>query len=202
MSQKVKYLFTIILFLFSFSSYSAESVWKESYSLQAKGEYEKAIKVLVKANVSGEYALLRYAYLNYLQGNYNTAINKYKQAIKLDPASIDAKLGVTLPLLAQKRWRQVKKYTLQILQQSHWNYTAHLRLMMAEQGMRSWDDLVTHAKQLAKVYPAAATPLVYLARAYAWKGKVRNAVTIYRKVLKRIPDHIEATQYIAKNSGH
>ncbi|HHO58917.1 MAG TPA: tetratricopeptide repeat protein [Thiotrichales bacterium] len=195
------YLTATLFFLLSFSAQADESVWQKSYALQAKGDYAGAANVLKAASTAGdEFSVLRLAYLSYLQGNYGDAIDRYQQAIDMNPESIDARLGITLPLMAQKRWKQVKHYCMQVLRQSHWHYTAHVRLMIAEEGLRNWADLASHASQLARVYPSDATALVYLARAHAWQGDTAAALTAYKQVLKRIPAHIEAGRYIAKNN--
>ena len=98
--------------------------------------------------------------------------------------------------MAQQRWRQVKSYSLQVLHLSHWNYTAHVRLMIAEEAMRNWSALDKHAAQLSRAYPSDATVFVYLARANAWQGDVAAAKAAYKKVLVRVPGHIEASDYM------
>ncbi|VAW61395.1 hypothetical protein MNBD_GAMMA09-753 [hydrothermal vent metagenome] len=191
----------ILLLLISSSAHSNETVWTQSLKLEAQKNYEQAAVVLTPLieNNSDEYALLRSAYLSYMQGEFNDSISQYLEAIDLNPKSIDARLGVTLPLIAQRRWRQVKRYTYEVLRQSHWNYTAHIRLLIAEEGMRNWKDLASHAKQIAEIYPSDATALVYLARANIWLSNTRAAINAYKEVLKRSPAHIEARQFIAVN---
>ncbi len=200
----VKKLTALILFFVSAmmtaTTYAGASVWEKSYQLALAGKYEQAASVIeTMADSGNEFAVLRYAYLLYLQGENADSISYYSKAIDLNPDSIDAKLGITLPLIAQKRWRQVKSYSLQVLRMSHWNYTAHVRLMIAEEGLRKWDSLAEHAAQLAKAYPSDATALVYLARAQAWQGDVAAAKAAYRKVLVRVPGHIEASAYLKNN---
>ncbi len=195
---------SIILFfsliLLSLNCTAGNTAWKKSYQLEAQGKFKDAASQLIPlVQKNNEYALLRTAYLYYMQRDYGSSIEYYSQAIKLAPKSIDAKLGITLPLMAQQRWRQVKFYTLQVLKQSHWNYTAHLRLMMAEEAMGKWKTLESHAKQLSEVYPGDATSLVYLARAYAWQNNTAAASSTYTKVLQRIPAHIEAKSFLNKH---
>jgi tetratricopeptide (TPR) repeat protein len=199
MHFNLRYLLLIFLTI-TFNSYAGNSIWKETNRLQAKGLYEQAAETMKPVlSEKDEYSLLRYAYLLHMQSDYGDAINYYAKAIKLNPKSIDAKLGITLPLMAQKRWKQVKSYSLDVLKLSHWNYTAHIRLLMAEEGMRKWSTLAKHAKQLAVTYPADATALVYLARSKAWLGDKKSAKYIYKKVLMRVPGHIEASAYLKSN---
>lgn len=190
----------IVLSGLSVTSFAGTNVFVDSYKAQANGNLKKAADILSPMiSKNNEYALMRYAYLQYLQGQYNESIESYKRLIQSNPKSIDAKLGITLPYLAQKRWRQVKQYSLEVLKLSHWNYVAHVRLMIAEEGMKNWETLQSHASQLSKVYPTDVATLVYLARAYAWQGNKDSAKSIYRKVLNRSPAHIEANYYVNAN---
>jgi len=200
-----KYIALIIgTMAFSPAAYSQEikNDWMASYTLEASGAYEKAAAVLVPYTHSGErseFAWLRYAWLNYLQGNFNDSIAAYKQAMQLNQRSIDAKLGITLPLMAQQRWREAMKYSQMILDQAPLNYTAHVRLMVCQEGLRQWQELEKHAKTVAAFYPTDATSLVYLARSYAWQGKTLLAKSTYRKVLMRVPSHVEALRFLKNN---
>ena len=199
-------LFSSILFVIlcfgSASLHASQLMWKKSYGLEKQGKYEQAAEAIESMAKAGkdEYAVLRYAYLLYMQGKYNDSFEYYRKAMEMNRDSIDARLGITLPLMAQQRWRQVAVYTRQVLLKADWNYTAHVRLMIAEEGMRKWHTLGKHAEEVTRVYPSDATLWVYLARARAWMGDVKSAKAAYEKVLNRVPDHIEAKEYLAKNS--
>lgn len=190
----------ITLFFITFTCNADDSVWKRSHDMEAKGDYEGAAAIIKPwAASNDEYATLRYAYLKYMQGEYNESIEYYEKAIKLNPKSLSAKLGITLPQIAQGRWRQVKIYTRQVLVRSDWDYTAHLRLMMAEEATKKWHTLDRHAGGLIEIYPGDTASQVYLARANAWQGDVPVAKAAYKEVLHRSPDHIEAETYLKEN---
>jgi len=181
---------------------NADSPWSSSYALEANGKYEQAAALLIPYLHSGdrsEFATLRYAWLNYLQGNFNDARSSYKKAITLNPRSVEAKLGIALPLMAQQRWREASRYVQQALAQAPMNYTAHSYLMACEEGLKRWQDLEKHAKNVSTYYPTDATALVYLARAYAWQGKVLLAKSAYHQVLMRVPAHVEALRFLKSN---
>lgn len=176
-----------------------ESDWARSYALEAKGEYEKAAALMASRMGGGEaseFATLRYAWLNYRQGNFNDAIDAYKKAMRLNTRSIDAKLGVMLPLMAQRRWREAARYGRTVLENAPQHYIAHVRLMACEEGLRQWEQLERHAEVVATWYPAAVDPWVYLARARAWQGREEAAKSAYRKVLQRMPAQLEALRYL------
>ena len=82
---------------------------------------------------------------------------------------------------------------------SPWDYTAHVRLMVCEEGEKRWQDLAQHAAEFSARFPSDATGLVYLARAEAWLGNVRRAQAAYVRVLARYPTHVEALSYLKNN---
>jgi tetratricopeptide (TPR) repeat protein len=191
----------ILCFVTSANSASVD-VWAESYRLESLTRYEDAAQVLmpvVKKESKNEFVFLRMGWLNYLRGNHNDAIDYYKTALDLNKNSLDARLGLTLPLLAQQRWKEAAKFAQETLQTAPWNYYAHVRLMIAEEGMRQWQTLAKHASEVYLRYPSDATVLVYQARANRWLNNTTEAKQAYLKVLERIPGHIEALQYLEEH---
>jgi len=180
-----------------------KDIWQKSHVLESKGEYEKAAAVLTPLlnHKASEYALLRYGWLNYLQGNYNDAIDSYKRALNFNSRSFDARLGMSLPLMAQGRWKEASRYLKQVIGQSPYHYLAHVRLMICEEGLRQWETLEKHSQSMAAYYPSDATILVYLARAYVWQDKETQAQATYQRVLKRFPNHIEANNFLKGQSN-
>jgi tetratricopeptide (TPR) repeat protein len=178
---------------------SATDPWAESYRLEALTQYDSAAKALepvLKKNPQHEFAILRHGWLNYLRGAHNEAIADYQKALDINPTSLDARLGLMLPLIAQQRWREVASHAEKVLAVAPWNYYAHVRLMISEEGERKWDSLEKHALRVSQHYPSDATVLVYLARAYVWQKKDKEARRAYEQVLERVPNHIEALQYL------
>lgn len=173
--------------------------WSESYRHEAMGEYAKAaqaIEPIINSVSDHEFAIIRHGWLNYLQGKYNESIIDYKNALKINKDSLDANLGVTLPLLAQKRWREAAGFASSVLAVAPWNYFAHIRLMICEEGQGQWKSLELHADSAYKRFPSDPTILVYLARAKSRLGKDEQARQAYRKVLERVPGHLEARQFL------
>ena len=181
-----------------------QDAWTESYSSESTGQYDAAIVALapiLEAQPDHQFALLRTAWLEYLDGDLNASIRSYRLAIDLDENSLDAQLGITLPLLAQRRWREAAAASEAVLAIAPWNYYAHVRLMVAEEGLRQWQRLASHAREVFARYPTDATILVYLARAEARQGNVEAALSAYSAVLERAPSHEEAGSFIARNSN-
>lgn len=181
--------------------WAATNPWAESYRLEALTQFEgaaKSLEQIIRENPRHEFAVLRHGWLNYLRGAHNEAIRDYQKALDINPTSLDARLGLMLPLIAQQRWREVTSHAHKVLEVSPWNYYAHVRLMISEEGEKKWDTLAKHAEQVTKHYPSDATVLVYLARANAWMKKDKEARRAYEQVLERVPGHLEATQYLIR----
>lgn len=174
--------------------------WARSLALEAQGKYKEAA-ALIEPFINGggdatEYATLRYGWLQYLMRNYSESLRAYDRALRLNPESFDARLGKTLPLLAQGRWEEVARLARQVLERSPWHFVAHVRLLMAEEGLHQWAKLRRHASELAARYPASPLPWVYLARAEAWLGNYAAARRAYAQVLRRVPGHLEALHFL------
>ena len=108
--------------------------YRSSYQYERAQAYSDAIKALLShyGNSPQSYtANLRLGWLHYLSGQYASAARHYQRAIKTAPDSIEAKLGYTLPLLAQGRYRDVETVTRQILEVDRGNYLANLRQAFA-----------------------------------------------------------------------
>jgi tetratricopeptide (TPR) repeat protein len=192
----------LLLYLFGGSAVASEE-WSLSYSLEAQGNYARAIQALspvVKEDPNNEFARLRVAWLKYLNKDYNASIRDYQRALAINELSLDAMLGTTLPLLAQGRWREAEKAANAVLDIAPWNYYAHLRLLAAIEGQAQWDALAERARALSARYPSDATAIVYIARAEARRGNTKAAIDAYTAVLARVPGHVEATGYLANTA--
>jgi tetratricopeptide (TPR) repeat protein len=178
---------------------AAQSPWALSYEREVAQDYPGAIEAMAPLSgrqSSDDFVVLRLAWLEYLNGDYNASIRDYRRALELNERSLEAMLGVTLPLLAQQRWREAAAQARSALGVAPYNYYGHVRLMVAEEGLQQWQALAEHASELSARYPSDATILVYLARARAWQGNVAAARAAYERVLERIPGHEEATAYL------
>ncbi len=197
----MKRTLAFLLALSSLAALAEEGAWQKSYRLEAATRYAEAFTALdgVEERADAGFALSRRGWLAYLQGKNQEAYAFYKHALERNPKSLDARLGITLPLLARQRWREVAMYARQVIAESAWDYTAHVRLLAALEGQRDWRAMAKHAERLVERYPSDATAWVYLARANAWLGDVREARKAYGQVLDRYPSHLEAGRYLADN---
>ena len=197
MLASVSVAFTIL----SGCATSQESVWQNSYKLEAAGKYTEAIAAMdqVLANEpDAELKTIRRGWLYYSLGQYNESIREYRLAMDRNGRSIDARLGVILPMLAQKRWREAEQSARAVLDRAPNNYTGLLRLAVAQEGLSDWDGMLKTTTTLTAAYPTDASGFVYLARANVGLNRRAGAIAAYNAVLSRYPGHLEATAYLEK----
>lgn len=188
----------IVIFVMGFaipSSYAEVDPWTESYRLEKIYQYEAAINALKRVSSDNELAKLRRGWLYYLQGSHSKSIEHYQFALKSNQDSLDARLGILLPLLEQQRWREAAVNANKVIEVSPWNYYAHIRLMRTEEALKQWEKLLKHASAVHQRFPSDATVLVYLARANLSLDNKQAAKSYYSKVLELVPDHFEAKRY-------
>lgn len=196
------FFLSILLLTSSISIFAEEDPWSQSYKLEAQGNYtEAANKILpfVNNGIKSEFAMLRLAWLAYLSKDYNESVKRYQDAIAFNANSLDARLGLLLPLMAQSRWREATLHAEQVLAVAPWQYYAHVRLMACEAAQQQWEKLQKHAKVVAERYPTDGDSLVFLARAQAKLNNPAAAKNTYKKVLELYPENIEALQFIVRN---
>lgn len=193
--------FSVVLTLTATSVSALESVWQNSYQLEAAGKYGEAIAAMDAIRVNDpddELKLLRRGWLYYLSGSFNESIREYRFAIELNSRSVDARLGVTLPLLAQKRWREAEQNARAALELAPNNYIALVRLSIALEARSNWVAMEKTAATMVAGYPSDATAYLYLARVKVQLGKRDEAIAAYTAVLSRSPGQREARAYLAK----
>ncbi|KOR33266.1 hypothetical protein TI05_02030 [Achromatium sp. WMS3] len=202
----IHYVQILIIILFTSNPYTSplfaqESHWQSSYRFEALGQYDKALQALdsIKANdPAAELKVLRRGWLYYLMGNYHESIREYRYAKERNANSLDALLGITLPLLAQKRWREAEQNSRHALALAPNNFIGLLRLTMALEGHQDWRRMQKTAVRMVALYPSNYTAYLYLARAYAKLNQRSDAVAAYTAVLMRYPGHKEAKAYISQ----
>ena len=176
--------------------YADTTPWQESYRLETNYQYDAALNSLESISSNNELVLLRRGWLNYLKGSNNKSIDNYTKALNKNAKSLDARLGIILPLLAQQRWREAALNANKVLQVAPWNYYAHIRLMKTEQALKQWAQLQKHAQFAHQYFPSDSNFIVFLARANHKLGNTSDAKAWYKKVLELAPDNFEAEQYL------
>lgn len=147
--------------------------FNESIKLESDGKIDKAIEPLLKIyNTAKENYLitLRLGWLYYQKKDYPRSKDYYSEAIRLNPKSIDAKLGLTLPLSALNEWNKVKELYLDILKTNAMDYTANLRLGQIYLQNGDYNNAKKHLEIAYNTFPSYYEPNLSLGWTYYYLG--------------------------------
>jgi tetratricopeptide (TPR) repeat protein len=176
------------------------NLYRASYAAEAKGQPARALddmkKIGAKAGQS-YFVKVRSAWLAHLAGRHADAERAYRQAIREKPDAIEPKLGLTLPLLAQKKWRDLEKACREVLKQDPHNAVARARIAHAYYSVGNYPDAATYYRGLVKDYPSELDHQTGLGWALARMGRVAEANKLFRAVLAVSPDNINAKAGLA-----
>jgi len=177
--------------------------YHKSYRYEKAQDYDDAIKAMmpiVTAYPQGYTVNLRLGWLYYLNGNHANAKTYYQAAIKTAPASLEAKLGYTLPLLAQERYDETEMIAKQILRVDASNYYANLRLAFALRLQNKFDAAEEVLNRLLPLYPTDVKFLTELGLVKAAQNQPGAARRIFTDVLTLDPENVVAKEQLSAAS--
>ena len=175
--------------------------YHKSYRYEKAQNYADAIKALAPvatAYPAGYTVNLRLGWLYYLSGSYATSRTCYQSAIKTAPDSLEAKLGHTLPLLAQERYDEAETATKQILRLDPVNYTANLRLAFAQRMQKKYDAAEAVLNGMLILYPTDLSLLTEFALIKLAKDQKADAKRVFNDVLTLDPENVIAKAQLSK----
>ena len=183
------------------------AAYYKSYGYEKTQSYEDSIKAItpvLTAYPQGYTVNLRLGWLYYLSGNFANAKTYYQSAIRIAPASIEAKLGYTLPLLAQERYDEVETMAREILRVDDSNYYANLRLVYALRLQKKLDAAETVLNRLLPLYPTDVKFLTEFGLVKQAQNQPVAARRVFADVLILDPENVVAKaqlQALAKNDA-
>jgi len=135
--------------------------------------------------------------LAYLAGEYAGAETSYQEAIASKPKAMDAKLGLTLVLFAEKKWSELEAASKQVLAQDGKHPAARARQAAAQYNLGKFADSIQGYRKLSEEYPGELDYQTGLAWALLRLGKRAEARPIFEGVLAISPDNPSALQGLA-----
>ena len=96
---------------------------------------------------------MRIGWLAYLTEDYAASKNAYRKAVRLKPASLEARLGLLLPLLASGSLAEVAVVAAEVLQADPLNYLGNLRLASAYYQLGRYSSAAICYERLRRIYP-------------------------------------------------
>src|SRR5437016_7951382 len=176
------------------------SLYRESYAAEARQDYTTALgKMREIKQVSGAtyFVTLRLAWLSYLAGDFKASAADYTEAIADNPKAVEPKLGLTLPLLADRNWRDLEKACRDVLAIDPHNAIALSRLGMAYYWNNNYADAVATYRRLSADYPSDLDHQTGLGWALLKMGRTAEARQLFETVLALSPDNDNAKQGLA-----
>ena len=186
---------------FSLTYTEIKEAYQRSYIYEKSGDYTDAIKALMpvyKSYPNGYTVNLRLGWLYYLAGRYADSEYHYKKALQAIPTSVEAVLGLMLPLMAQDRWSQVESLAYRILKTDYYNYYGNLRLSIALRHEKKFTMAEAVDRKMLTLYPTDINFLNELALSLLGEGKKLYAKTIFENVLILDPENVVAKEYLEK----
>ena len=173
--------------------------YHKSYRYEKAQSYDDAIKAItpvLAAYPQGYTVNLRLGWLCYLAGNYANSKSYYQAAMKVAPASLEAKLGYTLPLLAQERYDDTETITKQIIRVDDANYYANLRLAFALRMQKKLDAAEEVLNRALPLYPTDVKYLTELGLVKVAQDQCTAARRIFTDVLTLDPENVVAKEQL------
>lgn len=175
--------------------------YHKSYRYEKAQNYADAIKALspvIDAYPTAYTVNLRLGWLNYLTGGFATARKHYETAIKTAPDSIEAKLGHTLPLMAQEKWDDAAAVARQVLRIDPSNYLANLRLTYVLRLQKKFDAAEQILNGMLVLYPTDISLLTEFALIKLAKENKPEAKRIFNDILTLDPENVTAKAQLSK----
>jgi tetratricopeptide (TPR) repeat protein len=135
---------------------------------------------------------LRLGWLQYLGNKYTDSVNSYRKAAILTKDSIEAKLGLMLPLMAQGKWSDAEKIAKEILSLDPLSYMANSRLAYIYYNLKQYKDAEASYRKVLSHYPGDIEMQVGLAWSLLKQDKKEAAEKVFREILRYVPNHVSA----------
>jgi tetratricopeptide (TPR) repeat protein len=178
----------LLLFCLQLVATDAQSI-QDSYLAEARGDYNNAILVmqnLAEKDPTEVFYMMRVAWLSYLMGNYQSALEQYQRSLRsLDHA--DARLGVINCQLALGLWDEVLSGTQAMLEQNPQNTLALSKAAYAAYMKKSYSLAADYFARIISISPWDMENRGYLVNNLYLSGNISEAGKQYRILKKYFP---------------
>jgi protein O-GlcNAc transferase len=178
------------------SKSASARAWQASYAAEAAGNFEEALNALTQLSAPQRETYLanyRRGWLLYRLGHHAESAAAYGAASAIEPASIEARVAMLVPLMALSKWNDVVAVAQEVLKRDPENYLAMQRLAFAKFSTQHFPEAETLYRHLAKLYPSDIELRSSLAWAILRMGKLKEAAALFNTVLEVSPTHVSAT---------
>lgn len=178
------------------SSSPTAQAWKASYTAEAAAQFQAAVNALEQLPGpvrEGYFASFRRGWLMYRANQFAESVAAYKLAAQLEPASIEARVALLLPLMSLNRWNDVIALGEDVLKRDPENYLALQRLAFAKYSSQHFPEAEVLYRRLIEHYPSDIETRAALGWVVLRMGKTKEAAALFTQVLEFSADHASAT---------
>lgn len=161
--------------------------FEKSYAAESEGDYGRALNEvleILRGDTSDYVATLRAAWLYYNKGQHEDAIATYRKAVSLASRSVEARLGLTLPLMALGRWEETEKVCREVLAIAPSDYTAKSRLAFALFSREAFVAAEQAYREVLELYPSVVDMRLGLGWTHLKRGRKDLARQEFERVLR------------------
>lgn len=170
-------------------------LYRQSYALEANRDYPGALAKVreIKSKAGSSYfASVRLGWVAYLAGDYAASEAAYREAATAAPKAVEPRIGLTLPLLAAKKWRDLERACRDVIALDPNNSVARARLAHAQYSVGNYPDSATTYRKLIEEYPAELDHQTGLGWCLLKMGRKAEARQVFAGVLAVSPDNASA----------
>ena len=164
-----------------------------AYELAVNKKMKEAVDVLEKARKKSpdNYAInFRLGYLYNASGITANAIEHYSTALKAEPNSLEAMIGLMNANAAKANWSDAVSTANKILEMAPLNYSACWNLVRGRIMMTQYSEASATVEKCLKAFPTDQTLLVQKASALAGAKKNQEAISAYKDVVALYPNDV------------
>ncbi|MFO0757965.1 MAG: tetratricopeptide repeat protein [Byssovorax sp.] len=172
---------------------TAADLFQKSYDYEAVGKLNDALGALDQLPSPRHecyVAHLRRGWLLSRLGRSPESIDAYGKAITAEPRSVEAKVGVLVPLMALRRWADTEAMAREALKLDPGNYLAGLRLAFSVYSLGRYAESAMLYRKLLDAYPSDVEVRAGLGWALLKSGKAADAAKEFREVLEIAPKNV------------
>lgn len=183
---------------------TVQDAFTQSQQSEQAQKYDEAIRSLlpVLQKSPRDYVVnLRLGWLYYLAGNYANSVQHYQTAVFAEPKAVEPRIGLTLPLLAQRRYADLETTAREAVRLDANNYYANLRLAYAMRMQLKFSQAEMIDRHMLELYPTDKTFLLEAAYAQWGRANYREAERNFRLVLLLDPTNADAQKGLPQMIG-
>lgn len=170
---------------------SVEDLWRQSYALEARGDHEGALRQVegvVQRSGASYITALRSGWLLYLAARYAEAEAAYRKAISFEPAAIEPKMGIMLPLMAMRRWKEAERFGEEVLKAAPGESVVEGRMAWIAFNLGAYERAERLYRKVVLAYPGNIEMRTGLAWTLLKMNRLKEAKAEFDRVLSFAPD--------------